>query len=85
MICGGESDITRHDRIETEKMDWEERMAKRERYDDLPRIKTKEEREMERMELVNRSFHHEILHQKSRIEYLEAEVDRLTQLLSGRK
>ena len=34
IVCGGEPDYSRHDRIETEKMEWEEKRDRRERYTD---------------------------------------------------
>jgi predicted RNase H-like nuclease (RuvC/YqgF family) len=84
MVCGGESPETRHSRVETEKMDWEAQEVRRERFSEKAHFfMTEEERIIDRLETVNRSFHHSLLSQKDQIRNLEAEVARLNQILWG--
>lgn len=75
IICGGESPETRHRRTTDERMDWEKKVSNRERCNDLPRLKTKEEVELHRLNLVLHTFQNEISSLRSRVRELEAKLE----------
>jgi hypothetical protein len=75
MVCGGESPETRQDRLNTERMDWEQKVANRERCNDLPALKNKEEVEIHRLNLVLHTFQNEIWSLRSRVIELEAQLE----------
>jgi hypothetical protein len=75
MVCGGESPETRQGRTTDERMDWEQNVSNRERCNDLPRLKTKEEVELHRLNLVLHTFQNEISALRSRVRELEAKLE----------
>ena len=75
MTCGGESPETRQSRITDERMAWEQKVANRERCNDLPALKNKEEVEIHRLNLVLHTFQNEIWSLRSRLIELEAQLE----------
>jgi hypothetical protein len=75
MTCGGESPETKQGRTTDERMDWEKKVASSERCNDLPRLKTKEEVELHRLNLVLHTFQNEISTLRSRVRELETQLE----------
>lgn len=77
MICGGESQETGHDRIQTERMEWESKQVQKERFEDHIIIRGTLEERIKQQAFTIRTYQDDLRHALNHAKELEREIAHL--------